>query len=419
MAKKTTTGKNEAICFTTVKTPEPVDVHFRNPYAQPIGPTPGAAPAPAPTPAPAQSTPDVEDFGMEADYEVVYFFHAPVLPTPPSFCGDTRAEKRLFMRDFEKYRCQIEALHAAGKLWQSWSMTAYQQPPPLEADDLVEKIKSKMVCDMTIPEGDSRVDRMVAAASRYAEEIGQSWIFDVEPKLFAEAIISQLQPPGLKAQVRRFTSWLKQYAAGYQEYHDEARELRKLKATKAAAVTPQMIKSESQRIGAAAAKSTEKEQGTSRSNQDVKCLKCGSSEHKPYGQSSEPLRVTRLAHFKTVQLESRLARLRCVSWYLGFRQDSMLDEALRMKQCDISTMSRCITPLGLISRLGDLSVEADEGTVDDDLCTTPEVKRGPEAAEVERILNVKIVKIAEARERGLSEHHSSTLHGILMTYVDV
>ncbi|RHY24971.1 hypothetical protein DYB32_008586 [Aphanomyces invadans] len=143
-------------------------------------------------------------------------------------------------------------------------MTAYQQPPPLEADDLVEKIKSKMVCDMTIPEGDSRVDRMVAAASRYAEEIGQSWIFDVEPKLFAEAIISQLQPPGLKAQ----------------EYHDEARELRKLKATKAAAVTPQMTKSESQRIGAAAAKSTEKEQGTSRSNQDVKCLKCGSSEHK-------------------------------------------------------------------------------------------------------------------------------------------
>ncbi|ETV95847.1 hypothetical protein H310_10890 [Aphanomyces invadans] len=133
---------------------------------------------------------------MEADYEAAYVFNAPALPTPPSFCGDTHAEKHQFMRDYEKYRGQIEALQAAGQRpflmpvstciepaekrmiaywdmdgrdhntvteveWQSWFMMAYQQPPPLEVDDLVEKIKSKMVCDVTISEGDSRVGRMV------------------------------------------------------------------------------------------------------------------------------------------------------------------------------------------------------------------------------------------------------------------
>ncbi|ETV93594.1 hypothetical protein H310_12588 [Aphanomyces invadans] len=360
---------------------------------------------------------------MKADYEAACVFNPPALPTPPSFCGDTRAEKSQYMREYEKYRGQPEALQAAGqppfqmpvsaciepdekRRIAYWEMDGRDRntltdPPPLEVDDLVEKIKSKMVCDMAISEGDSRVGRMVAASSRFGDEIGQNWIFDVESQVQKKMKHSQNKP--LKNN----------------EYHDEAREILELKAAKAAAATPQKTKSTSQSSGAAAVKSIDKYQGTPRFKQkkciadlygkyrqkSVKTLvsedpkrsiaysamldgvmflssvllesgadgllvttdvvtalqKLGAAVDivevkpmtmKPYGQSSEPLRVTKQARFKTMQFETSFGPLvlrglkawvdetsqdcdlligKPVMEVLGFSQDGMLVEALRKK----------------------------------------------------------------------------------------
>ncbi|ETV94439.1 hypothetical protein H310_11767 [Aphanomyces invadans] len=111
--------------------------------------------------------------------------------------------------------------------------------------------------------------------------------------------LSQIKP--LKHNVHRFASWLKQYAAGYQEYHDEAREIRELKTAKSAAATPQKTKSKSQSSGAAV------------------------------WSVVGAVAVTKQVRFKMVQLETDCHQLidKLVMEVLGFSHDGMLVEALR------------------------------------------------------------------------------------------
>ncbi|RHY21825.1 hypothetical protein DYB32_009698 [Aphanomyces invadans] len=296
---------------------------------------------------------------MKADYEAACVFNPPALPTPPSFCGDTRAEKSQYMREYEKYRGQPEALQAAG-----------QPPFQMPVSACIEPDEKRRIAYW---EMDGR-DR--------------NTLTDVESQVQKKMKHSQNKP--LKNNVRRITSWLQQYAAGYQEYHDEAREILELKAAKAAAATPQKTKSTSQSSGAAASVKTLVSEDPKRSiaysamldgvmflssvllesgadgllvttdvvtalqklGAAVDIVEVKPMTMKPYGQSSEPLRVTKQARFKTMQFETSFGPLvlrglkawvdetsqdcdlligKPVMEVLGFSQDGMLVEALRKK----------------------------------------------------------------------------------------
>ncbi|ETV97362.1 hypothetical protein H310_09697 [Aphanomyces invadans] len=61
---------------------------------------------------PSQSQGDQNDVDMGED--VPYVFHAPAIPQAPSFSGSTKQERRVFMRAYQKYVSQINALQTAG-----------------------------------------------------------------------------------------------------------------------------------------------------------------------------------------------------------------------------------------------------------------------------------------------------------------
>ncbi|KAH9155858.1 hypothetical protein LEN26_003270, partial [Aphanomyces euteiches] len=106
--------------------PPPVDqrVVFGGYVYQPpatAAPTPSAAPNVSPsnsTPGTAQNTPlpadTADDVDMGDDDGSTFVYNAPALPQLPTFNGSTKAERRTFIRQYNKYLDQINALQCNG-----------------------------------------------------------------------------------------------------------------------------------------------------------------------------------------------------------------------------------------------------------------------------------------------------------------
>ncbi len=104
--------------------PQPIDVSAPRVYAA----NPADVPLPeevdgtpreqAPQEQPARRQPeaprqgDREDVDMGSDEPRVY--HAPAIPLAPSFNGSTKQDRRAFMRSYQKYVAQINALQTSG-----------------------------------------------------------------------------------------------------------------------------------------------------------------------------------------------------------------------------------------------------------------------------------------------------------------
>ncbi|ETW05443.1 hypothetical protein H310_03208 [Aphanomyces invadans] len=57
---------------------------------------------------------DDVDMGSDHGYGRGQVWNAPAIPQPPTFKGSTKSERRVFMREYQKYLAQINALQCTG-----------------------------------------------------------------------------------------------------------------------------------------------------------------------------------------------------------------------------------------------------------------------------------------------------------------
>ncbi|ETV94920.1 hypothetical protein H310_11566 [Aphanomyces invadans] len=202
-----------------------------------------------------------EDVDMGEDTGV-RLLNAPAISQPPMFKGSTKAERRGFMRKYQRYTSQIEALQSTvqrpflmpvracmdpfskrriamfdlGKShgdvteteWVAWFMEA-QNEEPVELDALKSRAirhedprrRQSSESNAGQPDARSRGRRpKLGAASRKKLVVGII-TKAIKPASLQVAVTKQLQLQRnkvLKADVFRFIKWLRQFAAGYQLY---------------------------------------------------------------------------------------------------------------------------------------------------------------------------------------------------------
>ena len=82
-----------------------------------FGETNATATGAAAAAAAAQGNGEQEDVDMGSDggyYERGQVWNTPAIPQPPAFKGSTKSERRAFMREYQKYLAQINALQCVG-----------------------------------------------------------------------------------------------------------------------------------------------------------------------------------------------------------------------------------------------------------------------------------------------------------------
>ncbi|CAK4536157.1 unnamed protein product [Aphanomyces euteiches] len=312
--------------------PPPVDEANWNPYGS-FGAPKSAPTAGTPSGGAAGGAMD-EDVGIEDEDmdDCGMVLNAPALPQPPNFKGSTKAERRTFMREYQKYALQVDALRAAGQRpflmpvsacidhftkrrvavfdfekdiqeiteeeWVKWFKEAYEETP-VELDVLKKRLQAAIVFDLRITDADSRVSRMLDNLMKALEADGQEWVLHQEAKMVVGLITKAIQPVALqkavtkqmelsrnkplKADVVRFVKWLRQYATGYQLYGG-------MDNDKPAKPADEEMKRGTPRGGKARGKENasgageERAEGAKKPAGDAKkpamtCLKCGSNDH--------------------------------------------------------------------------------------------------------------------------------------------
>ncbi|KAF0687533.1 Aste57867_20724 [Aphanomyces stellatus] len=274
------------------RAPLPADAWYQQGAGQPISPAPyGGPPLPAARPEETRSVADAQDDAAmaagaaaaeaaaqnetpmenvsmgEDDGYIRQVWNAPAIPQAPSFKGSTKAERRAFMREYQKYLTQINALQCVGSRpfampvsacmdpfskrrialfdlnkdhnlvtedeWVAWFHAAFEEDPQ-DFDVLKKRLTAAIRFDTKILDAESRVGRMLDELWRVLEQDHQEWVLHQEGKMVvdvmtnaikAEALKSAVQKQlqlqrnkGLKSDVFRFVKWLRQFAAGYQLY---------------------------------------------------------------------------------------------------------------------------------------------------------------------------------------------------------
>ncbi|KAH9134513.1 hypothetical protein AeRB84_019710, partial [Aphanomyces euteiches] len=315
------------------------------PAAAPV--EPAAAPTegvPASREAHETPLPEDTDMGSDAGYGRAQVWHAPAIPHPPTFERSTKAERRQFMREYQRYLSQINALHSEGSRpftmpvsacmnpsskrrialfdfnkdhhevtedeWIAWFNAATEEEP-LDLDVLKRRLTSVVRFDTKIIDAESRIGRMLDELMRALEQDHQEWVLTQEGKVVVDVMAKAIKPDALriavqkqlrlqknkalKSDVFRFVNWLRQYAAGFQMYVG-------LDETPTPAAAP---KGEAQRAGrggggsrgdgrakpdagakgegkggAAAKPAAEKSKEDAKPKKKLACLKCGDASHR-------------------------------------------------------------------------------------------------------------------------------------------
>ncbi|RHY18084.1 hypothetical protein DYB32_010439 [Aphanomyces invadans] len=259
----------------------------------------------------------LEDDNMGED--APYVVHTPAIPQATSFSGLTKQERRAFMRAYQKYVAQVNALQTAGARpfvmpvsacmdhftkrrvalwdfnrpydqiaeseWIAWFNMAFEEEP----HDL----------------DSSRVSKMLDELMRALERDNQECILYEECKVVVDLMVKAVRPSMLQSAVKkqmqlqrnkplrtdmfRFVRWLRTFAAGYQMYggvEDEAKSSKPAKAPDSRVHAPKRPDEKRLDGGAGPAKPRSSD-GVARpgaplatARKPAACLKCKSTDHK-------------------------------------------------------------------------------------------------------------------------------------------
>ena len=296
----------------------------------PSSPTPGIK-----TPSPS------DDVDMDQDGSTARtVLNAPALPKPPLFKGSTKAERRQFIRDYNTYIAQVNALQYGGSRpfimpvnscieqstkkrialwdmhgrdynsiredeWIAWFMESYVENP-LDLDVVKARLQTAITYDMTIIDAGSRIDKMLEGLTKVLDKDNQEWILYDEGEIVVKLITNVLKPQILKdavlktikktknEQLRKdvfvFINWLRGYASTLQAYGDAELEAKKPAAVvttdsrkPATGVQPASASRPSRQPAAVATQATPTTapRAPSATNEPRvrKCLKCQSPAH--------------------------------------------------------------------------------------------------------------------------------------------
>ncbi|KAF0735694.1 hypothetical protein AaE_009062, partial [Aphanomyces astaci] len=194
---------------------------------------------------------DDTDMGSHGGYgrTAPQVWNAPALPQPPTFSGSTKAERRAFMREYQKYLGQIKALQCNGSRpfempvsacmdpfskrrialfdfnrdhhsitndeWVAWFKSAFAEDPQ-DLDVLKQRLQRAIRFDTKIL--DAPRPSGVGTPSRRQDEVMTK---SIKPESLKTAVQKQLQLQGnkaLKSDVFRYVNWLRIFEAGHQLY---------------------------------------------------------------------------------------------------------------------------------------------------------------------------------------------------------
>ncbi|KAG9399309.1 hypothetical protein AC1031_012264 [Aphanomyces cochlioides] len=264
------------------RSPRPIDHEFtftgypmRSEYTAASAVRPEDIPLPrSESPSKAGENDAFEDVDMgEEEFKEPYVVHAPALPTAPTFSGSSKAELRAFMRSYQKYVTQVNALRTAGarpflmpvsacidhfakrrvalwdfqkpyediseEEWVGWFSAAFEEDPR-DLETLRRRLTSSISFDMRILDAESRVSKMLDDLMRALERDNQEWLLYEEGKMVVEIMAKAIKPSmlqtavhkqlqlqknkPLKSDVFRFVSWFRQFANVYQIFGDLEKE---------------------------------------------------------------------------------------------------------------------------------------------------------------------------------------------------
>ncbi|RHY23279.1 hypothetical protein DYB32_009255 [Aphanomyces invadans] len=207
------------------------------------------------------------DMGSDAGYGRGQVWNAPALPKAPTFKGSTKTERRVFMREYQMYLSQINAMQCVGSRpfamlvsacmdpfskrrialfdlnkdhnavteaeWIVWFNAALEEEPQ-DLDVLKKRLAAAIRFDMKILDAESRVGRILHDLMRVLEQDHQEWVLTQEPKVVVEVMSKAVKPEalktavqkqlqhqrskGLKNDVFRVVNWLRHFAVGFQLY---------------------------------------------------------------------------------------------------------------------------------------------------------------------------------------------------------
>ncbi|RHY26412.1 hypothetical protein DYB32_007631, partial [Aphanomyces invadans] len=281
-----------------------------------------ASPGPSAGPEPAgagNGDQDDDNMGEDAPYVV----HAPAIPQAPSFSGSTKQECCAFMRAYQKYVAQVNALQTAGARpfgmpvsacmdhftkrrvalwdfnrpydqiveseWISWFNMAFEEEPR-DLDSLKKRLETKIRFDIKILDAESRVSKMLDELMRALERDNQERILYKEGKVSVVKKQMQLQRnKPLRTDVFHFVHLLRTFVAGYQMYggvEDEEKSFKPAKALDSRDHAPKRPDGKMLDGGAGPAK-LRSSNGVARpdaplapARKPAACLKCKSTTHK-------------------------------------------------------------------------------------------------------------------------------------------
>ncbi|KAF0774954.1 hypothetical protein AaE_001346, partial [Aphanomyces astaci] len=205
----------------------------------------------------------------------VHLHNAPALPKNPTFKGSTKEERRVFMAAYNLYIGQTNALTANGVRpfimpvraciepatkqriaewvmgkdpddvsegeWIAWFKQGFDVDPRA-LDTLKKRIKSAVVFDMSVPDADSRIGRMLDGLAAAIRRDRQEWVIREESQAIVKIITDAVKPASLhravteqmaltrskplKKDVYRFVRWLREYAIGHERFVGYEEELK-------------------------------------------------------------------------------------------------------------------------------------------------------------------------------------------------
>ncbi|KAF0702395.1 hypothetical protein AaE_015957 [Aphanomyces astaci] len=250
------------------------------------------------------SAPGDVDMG---EVEPVKLLNAPALLLPLSFKGSTKAERRAFMRKYQRYTSQIQALQSTSQqpflmpvgacmehfykhriamfeLGKSMAITCgigRAQEPPTGAVEF----------DAKILDADSRVSRMLDNLMRVLEADGEEWVLHQEGKLVLEIITKAMKPAPLQVAVSKQQQLQRNMVLKMDVLRYVKRDGGTLTSGNETLVLEGLLLA-LERLGA-------------KLNVETK----PALALKPYGATSRPLQVTRQVQFKILTLETSIGPL--------------------------------------------------------------------------------------------------------------
>ncbi|RHY82838.1 hypothetical protein DYB26_015576, partial [Aphanomyces astaci] len=163
--------------------------------------------------------------------------NAPALPKNPKFKRSTKKERRVFMAAYNLYISQMNALTANGV--RPFIMPKGFDVDPRALDTLKKRIKSGVVFDISAPDADSRIGRMLDGFAAAIRRDCQEWVIREESQGMVKIMTDAVKPASLHRAVTEQMAltrnkplkkdvyrWLREYAIGHERFVGYEEELK-------------------------------------------------------------------------------------------------------------------------------------------------------------------------------------------------